>query len=93
MPGGITMKIPTKQANFLLPKELLEDLKKSVPRMKQSKVVAEALKKELKRIKLKKALKESFGAWKNGDHPELAEGTGKHIRRIRKSSRTKKARG
>lgn len=87
------MKIPTKQANFLLPKDLLEDLKKSVPRMEQSKVVAEALKKELKRIKLKNALEESFGIWKNSNHPELAEGTDKYIRRIRKSSREKKVRG
>ncbi len=85
------MKVLTKQANFLLPKELLEDLKKNVPRMEQSKVVAEALKKELKSIKLKKALKESFGAWKNEQHPELAEGTDKYIRRTRKSSRARKA--
>ncbi len=87
------MKTLTKQANFLLPKDLLEDLKNSVPRMEQSKVVAEALKKELKRIKLKTALEESFGIWKSGDHPELAEGTDKYIRRTRKSSRTKKVRG
>ncbi len=85
------MKVLTKQVNFLLPKELLEDLKKNVPRMEQSKVVAEALKKELKSIKLKKALKESFGAWKNEHHPELAEGTEKYIRRTRKSSRARKA--
>ncbi|MFV1950847.1 MAG: hypothetical protein ACC630_02645 [Nitrospinota bacterium] len=76
-----------------MPKDLLEDLKKNVPRMEQSKVVAEALKKELKRIKLKRALKESFGIWNNSDHPELAEGTDKYIRRIRKSSRTKRIRG
>ncbi len=85
------MKVLTKQANFLLPKELLEDLKKNVPRMEQSKVVADALKKELKSIKLKKALKESFGAWKNEQHPELAEGTDKYIRRTRKSNRARKA--
>ncbi len=84
------MKVLTKQANFLLPKELLEDLRKNVPRMEQSKVVAEALMKELKSIKLKKALTESFGAWENEYHPELAEGTDKYIRRIRKSSRTRK---
>jgi len=84
------MKVLTKQANFLLPKELLEDLKKNVPRMEQSKVVAEALKKDLKSIKLKKALQESFGVWKNEQHPELAEGTDKYIRRTRKSSRARK---
>ena len=40
----------TKQANFLLPEDLIEELRKSVPKREQSKVVAEALKKELKRI-------------------------------------------
>ncbi len=61
----------TKQANFLLPKDILEDLKKNVPRKQQSKVVAEALKKELKRIKLIKALEDSFGIWNNNDRSEL----------------------
>ncbi len=87
------MRILTKQANFLLPEDLLKDLKNNVPRMEQSKVVAEALKKELKRIKLKRALEESFGVWKNSDHPELADGTDKYIRRTRKSSRARKVRG
>lgn len=87
------MKTVTKQANFLLPKEILDDLKKNVPRMQQSKVVAEALKKELKRIKLNRYLQESFGAWNKEDHPELADGTAEYIRRIRKSSRTTKDRG
>ncbi|MGR3175267.1 MAG: hypothetical protein ACUZ8N_11815 [Candidatus Scalindua sp.] len=86
------MKTLTKQANFLLPKEILDDLRKNVPRMQQSKVVAEALKKELKRIKLSKNLQESFGAWKKEDHPELADGTNEYIRQIRKSSRTTKDR-
>ncbi|KHE93003.1 MAG: hypothetical protein K8F52_07705 [Candidatus Scalindua rubra] len=81
------MKVWIEQANFLLPKELLEDLKKNVPCMEQSKVVAEALRKELKSIKLEKVLKEGFGEWKKEHHPELAEGTDKYIRRIRKSSR------
>ncbi|MGR3320126.1 MAG: hypothetical protein ACUZ8O_16785 [Candidatus Anammoxibacter sp.] len=83
------MRTLTKQANFLLPKDILGDLKKYVPRMEQSKVVAEALKKELKRIKLQKALEGSFGVWKGNDHPELAEGTDKYIRNMRKSRRVK----
>jgi hypothetical protein len=83
----------TKQANFLLPKDLLDDLRKNVPRMEQSKVVAEALRKELKRIKFKRALEESFGIWHNSNHPELVEGTDKYIRRIRKSGRLKRISG
>ena len=77
----------TKQANFLLPEELLEDLKKTVSKRQQSKVVATALRKELKRMKLEKVLYTSFGAWKDKDHPELKEGTNAYVRKIRKSSR------
>lgn len=80
----------TKQANFLLPGDLLDDLRKVVPKREQSKTVAEALRKELKRIKLKRALEESFGTWRDNEHPELANGTEQYVRRIRKSSRSKK---
>jgi hypothetical protein len=81
------MNIVTRQANFLLPEDLLEELRKSVPRREQSKVIAEALRKELKRLKLQKALEKSFGAWKDEDHPELQQGTEAFIRNLRKSDR------
>ncbi len=81
------MGTTTKQANFLLPEDLLDELRKSVSRGEQSRVVAEALRKELKRMKLSKALQRSFGAWKEKDHPELKSGTGVYIRKLRKSTR------
>ena len=77
----------TKQANFLLPEELIEELKRAVPKREQSKIVAEALKKELKRIKLQGVLQSSFGVWKEKDHPELKEGAKSFIRRLRRSTR------
>lgn len=77
----------TKQANFLLPEDLIEELKRAVPKREQSKIVAEALKKELKRIKLKGVLQSSFGVWKEKDHPELKEGAKAFIRRLRRSTR------
>lgn len=81
------MGTETRQANFLLPKDLLDELKRIVPKREQSKVIAEALKKELKRMKLRQALLTSFGAWKDEDHPELQEGTETFIRNLRKSTR------
>ena len=48
------MVMSTKQANFLLPEDLLEELKKTVSKRQQSKVVADALRRELKRIRLEK---------------------------------------
>lgn len=81
------MNLATKQANFLLPEDLLDELKKTVTKRQQSKVVADALRKELKRLKLEKALKTSFGAWKDKEHPEIKEGSEAFVRRLRKSSR------
>lgn len=81
------MRIATKQANFLLPEDLIEELKRSVPRREQSKVVAEALRKELKRLKLRKAIETSFGAWEEKNHPKLNNGTEEYIRQLRKSTR------
>jgi len=80
----------TRQANFTLPEALLEELKRTVPKGEQSKVVGEALQNELKRIRFKKALQTSFGAWKAEKHPELAKGTRRFIRSLRKSTRTKR---
>lgn len=80
----------TKQANFLLPVDILEELKNTVSGRQQSKVVAEALRKELKRLKLEKVLQSSFGAWKDKDHPELKSGVEPYIRAIRKSTRPKR---
>ena len=81
MRGGV------RQANFTLPEDLLEELKRTVPKGEQSKVVGEALRNELKRIKFRVALQESFGTWKSKKHPELARGARVFIRSLRKSAR------
>ena len=86
------MGTATKQANFLLPEDLIEKLRQDVPKREQSKVVAEALRKELKRLKLRKAIETSFGAWENKKHTELRNGTEGYIRQIRKSTRLKPSR-
>jgi hypothetical protein len=85
------MTTATRQANFLLPDDVIEELKASVPRRQQSKVVAEALRKELKRLKLAKALETSFGAWKEKDHPELKKGAGPIVPGLRVSTRQRRA--
>ena len=81
------MASPTRQANFTLPEDLLAELKRTVPKGEQSRVVGEALRHELKRIRFKKALQSSFGAWKARPHPELTRGTRRFVRSLRKSSR------
>jgi len=81
------MAVTTKQANFTLPEDVLNELKRTVPKGEQSKVVGEALRNELKRIKFKKTLQTSFGAWKDEQHPDLKKGTRRFVRSLRKSAR------
>jgi hypothetical protein len=87
------MATGTKQANFALPEDLLEELRRTVPKGEQSRVVGEALRNELKRIRFQKALEGSFGAWKDERHPELAKGTRSFVRSLRRSARLKRLRG
>jgi len=84
------VRTPMKQANFTLPEDLLEELKRIVPRGEQSRVVGEALRNELKRIRFKRSIEESFGAWTAERHPELARGTRRFVRSVRKSTRPRR---
>lgn len=61
------------KAHLVFPEDLLESIDKLVGKRKRSKFVVEAARKELKRIQFLQALQEAAGAWKDEDHPELAE--------------------
>lgn len=61
------------KAHLVFPEDLLESIDKLVGKRKRSKFVVEAARKELKRIQFLQALQEAAGAWKDKDHPELAE--------------------
>jgi hypothetical protein len=82
------VRTKTRQANFSLPGDLLEELRSQVPKGEQSKLVAEALKRELMRLRFRRAIDSAFGAWSGDKHPELKEGTEEYLRRLRHSSRT-----
>lgn len=80
-----------QQANFLVPEDLLEELRRTVPKGKQSKVVAEALERELRRLRFLKNLDKQFGAWRKGPHPELQAGVERSVRKLRRSTRGKRS--
>jgi hypothetical protein len=82
------MAIVTRQANFLLPEDLTEEVRRLIPKRELSKFVAEAIRKELKRLQFRQALEASFGAWRDEDHPELTKGTDAYVRTVRKSRRS-----
>lgn len=73
-----------KQANFLIPDEVLKEFRKLIPRGEQSRVVSQALQRELKRRHLENALKETFGAWK--ERRDLGS-THSFVRKLRKDRR------
>ena len=87
------MRAATRQANFTLPEDLLDELKRTVPKGAQSRVVGEALRNELTRIKFRQVLEQSFGAWRRARHPELTKGTRHYVRSLRKSSRRSRLAG
>ena len=65
-------RVEKERLNLYLPKPLVEDLRRYVPARARTQFVIDALDRELRRLQLKEALKASYGAWKDEDHPELA---------------------
>ena len=64
---------------------LFKEPEANIPAEQRDQFFTGLLERELRRERLKHALKESAGAWKAEDHPELAEpdGVEKYVRRIR----------
>lgn len=75
------MSTAVKQANFLLPEDLIEDLRRLVPRGEQSQVVTLALRNELKRRQLQATLGTAFASW--GKRPLMGT-TRSFVRKLRK---------
>ncbi len=61
-----------ERLNLYLTKPLADELRRVIPARERTRFVEEVLARELRRRKLKEAIKNSFGAWKDEDHPELA---------------------
>jgi hypothetical protein len=61
-----------ERLNLYLPKDLVEDLRALIPNRERTQFVIDALAKALRRARVAAALEQSFGAWSDEDHPELA---------------------
>jgi len=81
------MKTALKQANFQIPEDLLDELRATVCKGELSRFVNESLKRELQRLRQLTAIDETFGAWKGGEHLELAASVDLFVRNVRKSTR------
>ena len=72
-----------KRTHVVVPEDLLKEIDKLLGKRKRSWFIAEAAKKEIRRLKFLKALKETAGAWKDEDHPELKRGVDSWVRSLR----------
>jgi hypothetical protein len=61
-----------ERLNIYLPKDLVDDLRRLVPNRERTQFVIDALTKALRRARMAAALEQSYGAWRDEDHPELA---------------------
>jgi hypothetical protein len=77
----------TKRINVTFPTSLLEEIRRSIPGRERNRFIVEATEKELRRQRLLKALRESTGAWRDEDHPDLktSEDADRYVRRLRET--------
>jgi hypothetical protein len=62
---------------------LVADIDKLVGKRGRSAFVTELAKREIKLRRQREALRETAGAWKSEDHPELAQGAAAWVREMR----------
>lgn len=65
------MRAVKERMNLYITKSLMDELRKAVPARERTRFVEDILARELRRRKLQEALKKSYGAWKDEDHPEM----------------------
>jgi hypothetical protein len=63
-----------ERLNLYLPKALVEDLRRFIPKRERNRFIVDILSRELRRRKLLDALDSSYGAWSDEAHPEMATG-------------------
>lgn len=72
----VTKPPQIERVNVNLPRPLLDDLRRLVPRSRRSEVIARATARELRRLQLAALFQEleRGPAWEAADHPELTTG-------------------
>jgi hypothetical protein len=73
----------SRTAHVALPVDVVADIDKLVGKRSRSAFLTELAQREIKIRRQRDALRETAGAWKSEDHPELAQGAAAWIRQIR----------
>lgn len=72
-----------KRTHVVVPEELVKEIDKLSGKRKRSWFITQAVRKEITRLNFLKAVKETAGAWKKTDHPELKKGVDNWVRSLR----------
>jgi len=75
-----------KRTHVILSDQLVKDIDNLVGKRQRSSFLTQAAEKELMRLRQIAALKAARGAWKDEDHPELKQGSGEWVRKLRQES-------
>jgi hypothetical protein len=73
----------TRRAHVLLPEDLLREIDALVGPRGRSSFLVETARNEVRRHKLLQFLEGKNPAWKDADHPELANGSASWVRKLR----------
>ena len=63
-----------ERINVVMPASLVAELRRLLPPRERSRFIVRATADRLLQLKQRKALEEAVGAWKDENHPELADG-------------------
>lgn len=76
----------TKRTHVVLSERLVKDIDTLVGSRQRSRFLTQAAEREVMRLKQLKALDAAAGAWKDKDHPELKQGSGKWVKELRREN-------
>ena len=80
----------TKRAHILLPQDLIKEIDSIVGPRRRSAFLVETARDAVRRTKLQRFLESDTPAWKDSDHPELAQGAAAWVRKLRREGETKR---
>src|SRR5260370_31990773 len=80
---GSVSKTLNRRAHVILPVDVVAEIDKLVGKRGRSAFLTELAQREIKIRRQREVLRETAGAWKSEDHPELAQGAAVWIEQIR----------
>lgn len=79
-----------KRAHILLPHDLIKEIDSIVGPRRRSAFLVETARDAVRRTKLLRFLESDSPAWKDADHPELADGAAAWVRKLRRGGGAKR---